>query len=241
MKLYKYYPDNVNSFKSLSVRGLWCHYPDKMNDPADCLGYLDRDIAEKDIKIFKDYFLKSKSNDFTKIKDFSKDKIVDFLNKVRKKNIEKFAFCSLSESFDDILMWSHYASSHSGFVVELDFDESQIDHHFQKVNYTNVLPGLDVNKIAKFLCDEDNSVNCFLEDISLKAEVWGNEKEWRIWRDKPSYFHYERYNIKNVFFGVNSTIETKSIVAKLVGELNKDVLFHFMKFNHNPIKLIYTS
>ncbi|MBK9225064.1 MAG: hypothetical protein IPO23_11460 [Flavobacterium sp.] len=45
--------------------------------------------------------------------------------------------------------------------------------------------------------------------------------------------------LKNIYFGVNASIETKAIVAKLASELNKDVLFHFMEFNKNPIKLIF--
>jgi hypothetical protein len=241
MKLYKYFPDNVNSFKSLSVRGLWCHYPTKMNDPADCLGYLDRDFSVEDIKIFKKYISKSNDADIKRIVNFDDDKIISFFNIQRKKLIEEYAFCSLSETFDDILMWSHYASSHTGFVIEFDFEDSKIDHHFQKINYTDILPKLDITKIAQFMYGKDENLYYFLEDISLKAKVWGSEKEWRIWRSKPCYYHYEGKNIKNIYFGVNTSLETKAIVAKLAGELNKEVLFHFMEFSQNPVKLVFRS
>jgi|TARA_R110002033_G_C3894949_1_gene239252 hypothetical protein len=241
MKLYKYYPDNVNSLKSISVRGLWCHYPNKMNDPADCLSYLDREITKKEIDIFRMAFKDSADEKIRKIYNYSDKLISDFLNIQRKKFIELYTFCSLSETFDDILMWSHYSSSHTGFVIEFEFEEEEIDYHFRKVNYTDFLPKLDVLKIAEFMNGKEENIYCFLEDASLKSMVWSSEKEWRIWRDKPSYYHYKGKNIKNVYFGVNASIETKAIVVKLVRELNKDVLFHFMEFSKNPVRLTYRS
>lgn len=239
MKLYKYFPDNVNSFKSLSVKGLWCHYPEKMNDPADCLSFLDRDFSTDDIKIFKRYISKSNDSDIKNITNFSDDKISSFFNLRRKKLIEKFTFCSLSESYDDILMWSHYATSHTGFVIEFEFQDSEIDHHFQKINYIDNLPKLDIHKIAKFMYGKNENLYYFLEDLSLKSTVWASEKEWRIWRTKPCYFHYEKKNIKKIYFGVKTSPETMSIVAKLAGEINKEVSLHFMEFNINPVKLTF--
>ena len=241
MKLYKYYADSVNSFKSISVRGLWCHYPKKMNDPADSLAFLDREVTPQDTVIFKSYFENHLDPSLKHIFNYSTEQVKNFINLQRKKLLDDFAFCSLSETFDDILMWSHYASSHTGFVVEFEFDESEIDYHFQKINYIDYLPELDISKIGEFMSGKDENLRYFFEDLSLKSTAWTKENEWRIWRSQPCYYHYQGKNIKNVYFGVNSSMETKAIVAKLIGELNKDVLFHFMEFNHNPIKLTYKS
>lgn len=239
MKLYKYYPDNVNSFKSISVNGLWCHYPNKMNDPADCLGYLDREITKEEVEIFRNNFKDCDDPTKRKIYNSPDELISQFINLQRKKFINNYTFCSLSETFDDILMWSHYSSSHTGFVIEFEFEDSEIDYHFQKVIYTDYLPKLDIQKIADFLNGNDDYISCFLEDASLKSTVWASEKEWRIWRDKPCYYIYKGKNIKNVYFGVNASDETKAIIAKLVGELNEDVLFYFMEFSQNPVRLTY--
>ena len=242
MKLFKYYSDSVNSFKSISVKGLWCHFPNKMNDPAECLHILDREFTDEEINLFKKYVAKSNDIDIKRIASFENTQIVDFFNLQRKKFIEKFTFVSLSESFDDILMWSHYASSHSGFVVEFDFDETFMKkHHFQKIHYTDNLPKLEITKIAEFMYGKDDDFDYFFEDVSKKLKVWENEKEWRVWRNKPCYFHYEGTDIKNVYFGINTTIETKALVAKLVAESNKDVIFNFMEFSKNPVKLTFRS
>jgi hypothetical protein len=241
MRLYKYFPDTVNSFKSLSVKGIWCHYPKMMNDPADCLAYLEREITIEEINIFKSYFEKNIHPHLNRIFNFSNDQISEFLNIRRKEFVNRYAFGSFSETFDDILMWSHYASSHTGFVVEFEFEDSKIDHHFQKIIYTDYLPKFDVSKLAEFLIDKDENLDYLLQDLSLKSTAWSSEKEWRIWRSKPSYYHYEAENIKNIYFGVNSNIETKSIVSKLVSEFNKEVLYHFMEFSQNPVKLILKS
>ncbi len=240
MKLFKYCPENLNSIKSLSVNGLWCHYPNKMNDPADCLGYLDRNISKEKVELFKEYIFQAKENRFKYLLEYTDDKIVDYFNYRRRKFIDKYAFCSLSETFDNVLMWSHYASSHTGFVVELHFEDSQVDYHFQKVNYLNELPDLDVVKIAEFLCGKDEYLSYDLEDISYKYSFWSYEKEWRIWRFKPSYYRYRSDNLKRIYFGMNSNIELISIVIKLASEINPDVEFYFMKLDKN-IGLTYTD
>jgi hypothetical protein len=241
MKLYKYYPENINSIKSLSVNGLWCNYPNSMNDPADCLGYIDRLLSKEQIDLFKEKIFNSDNNNFKKLLNFPDDKIVDFFNLRRRKPIEIYTFCSLSETFDNVLMWSHYASAHTGFVIELEFDDKEIDYHFQKVKYVDNLPDIEVDKVADFLLGRDENMSYILEDISYKASFWNYEREWRIWRSNPSYYRYNKNNLKRVFFGFNSNIEMISIVTKLAGDINPDVEFYFMNLDNENLGLKYTE
>lgn len=239
MILYKYYPDNANSYKAISLRGLWCHYPKKMNDPADCLGYLDIDLSKNDIDIFRNAFENNIDPSLSRIFRFSDEQIITFTNLQRKDRINRFTFCSLSEDFLDVLMWSHYASSHTGFVIEFEFPDSEIDHHFQKINYTDYLPKFDAKKLADIMIENPEDMSYFLKDISIKSSAWSSEKEWRIWRSNPCYYHYQGKNVKNVYFGVNCSLETQSIVSKIIGHWNDDALYNFMEFDKNPIKLTF--
>lgn len=241
MMLYKYYSESTNSFKSLSIRGLWCHNPTKMNDPADSLVNVDREFTSLEAKIFRDKFQNHPDPKLSRIYNWNDEQVTLFINMQRKSSLNEYAFCSLSETFDDILMWSHYASSHSGFVIGLKFDDNQIDHHFQKIRYTDYLPKLDIEKFADFvaIADEEKDLNYRLSDFSLKSSVWESEKEWRIWRRLPTYFRYEKHNIKKVFFGANCSDETKMIVLKLADDLNRDIEYHLMEFSYNPVKLIW--
>jgi hypothetical protein len=239
MILYKYYPDNANSYKAISLRGLWCHYPKKMNDPSDCLGYLDIELSKSEISLIKNYFKKNSNPSLSKIFRFSDDQVTNFINLQRRDRINRSTFCSLSEDFTDILMWSHYASSHTGFVIEFEFSDSEIDYHFQKIEYTDQLPKFDAEKFCNAISNDFENVGYFLKDISIKSTAWASEKEWRIWRKEPCYYYYKPENIKNIYFGVNCSLDTKSIVSKIIGDWNNTALYNFMEYDKNPIRLKY--
>ena len=236
MKLYKYFSDNIYAYRSLAVRGLYCHYPKNMNDPFECLGYSERLITDEQINSFREKLNPSIKNN-ERFLNLNNQQLEHFLHNQRKELIKIFAFSSLSENFDDILMWSHYSSAHTGFVLEFEFKEEEFSNNFQKIKYVDELPDFDFNKIADFLNGEDEIVDYLLSDISLKSKSWERETEWRVWRKKPTYYHYEKHNLKNVYFGINTSIETKAIIIKLVSEINNKALFHQMKFSDDPIRL----
>ena len=238
MILYKYFAEHLNSFKSLSMRGIWCHYSKLMNDPAECLAYMNREITHEQIQQFRNCFKDSEDERLRSIYNFCNDQVVSFVNMQRRESINRYAFGSLSKSFDDIRMWSHYASSHSGFVVEFDFES---DHHFQEIVYTDYLPKIDVIKIADHLKGVKDNINYFLKDISVKAMAWQHEQEYRIWRRSPCYYHFDGNNIKSVYFGVNCSLETKAIVGKLIVEINDKVQYYNMELSPNPVRLTFNE
>ncbi|KZN14449.1 hypothetical protein OA79_06210 [Marinomonas sp. TW1] len=92
---------------------------------------------------------------------------------------------SLTESPDNLLMWSHYAEDHQGIVIELDIDQldpfqlfnvahiaTSSDAMFDKVNYRKKRPydgsflATSVQEIAKYY-------------YLTKSDEWMYEKEWR--------------------------------------------------------------
>ena len=61
MILYKYYPCDNYSIRSLAVKGLWCHHATKMNDPFECLWIVDRKFDDKELIEFKDFSRQARS------------------------------------------------------------------------------------------------------------------------------------------------------------------------------------
>ena len=55
--------------------------------------------------------------------------------------VKSSGMCCFTESFDNILMWAHYADNHQGICVAFDTDlmEDQ-DTHFYKMKYQKTLP-----------------------------------------------------------------------------------------------------
>lgn len=237
MILYKYYPCDKYSIASLAVKGLWCHHATKMNDPFECLWTIDRKFDDNLLSDFKDFSRQAKNKTLKDLSSLDNVRLTEFINKVRKESIKKYAFCSLSTNTFDILMWSHYADSHRGITVGFEFDDFHNRKIFQEVNYVDKLGNYDLMSWAKFIDGEDELMVDFLQDISVKSHDWTSEKEWRIWTKEPCYYNYKSHEIKEINFGINCPDETKAIVAKVV-QLHDDIKLFEMETSNDPFKLV---
>jgi len=82
---------------------------------------------------------------------------------------KKIGILSLSEVPDSLLMWSHYAAGHSGFVLGFN-TEHQYFRGLKRVLYRSTRPYLHVNDID------------FESTFFTKSTEWAYEREWRILR-----------------------------------------------------------
>jgi hypothetical protein len=102
---------------------------------------------------------------------------------------ERFGVLCLSEDPTCFTMWSHYADSHRGFVIEFDSENSFF--HQEEAEYGDVLgkvmevgysdvrpdvfwerpPDLGVNEYEQYIVDNF---------LLTKSKVWKTEAEWRM-------------------------------------------------------------
>lgn len=126
---------------------------------------------------------------------------------------------SLTEAPDNLLMWSHYASEHTGFVIGFDEtnkhfnskrSESDEFYHLRKLEYRQHRP--DISLI------EMNSTDVFL----VKSTDWEYESEWRIMRPLD---HADK-KIEQEDFSIHLfSIPADSIVEIIMGcRMDKDVM-----------------
>jgi hypothetical protein len=128
------------------------------------------------------------------------------------------ALC-LSEIPDNLLMWAHYAASHTGFVVEFDghhsyFHEQQAVesdlHHLRRVQYRDTRPSAPLSELDG------------MEMFFVKSAHWSYEREWRILRalqdaslTKPTtpfpvyLFPFPREAVKSVIIGCRALPATE--------------------------------
>lgn len=138
---------------------------------------------------------------------------------------------------DSILMWSHYADYHKGIVLKVKVLR---DRHSTLSDARRVI--YDSNPITFFttqewinecigtgLLDEIKIAN---EYIYHKNEVWGYEKEWRVWREvtekvKPEFTDYDLFpeEIEAVYFGCRTSKEARSRIIKMARDVNSEVVF----------------
>lgn len=208
-----------------------------MNDPFECLWTIERTFVDKVLSEFKEYSRQAKSKTLRDLSTLDNGKLAEFLNKLRRESVRKYAFCSLSEDTFDILMWSHYADSHQGITVGFEFDDISNEKVFQRVNCLEKLGDYDLISWAKFMDGQDELLVDFLTDITVKSKDWEREREWRIWRKEPCYYNYKSHEIKEINFGINCNDETKAIIAKVV-ELHDGIKLFEMETSNNPFKLV---
>ena len=90
---------------------------------------------------------------------------------------QHFGIVSLSETWDNLLMWSHYSSSHRGFVVEVCCNDPiwKKGYGLFSVTYSRERAPVKLSPNPS-TCTNRNEV---IELIRRKYERWEYEKEWR--------------------------------------------------------------
>jgi len=134
------------------------------------------------------------------------------------------AILCVSETHDNLLMWSHYAHNHTGAVVKF-LSLPEVDSPLmlaQPVRYSEHMPRLKFSSLLDFY-DARLTV---LETITLsKSEVWRYEKEWRVittLRDKSlshEILPYAPEEVGAVYLGCKMTPEDRSEIIDITRSL----------------------
>ncbi len=197
--LYKYrsFDKEELQLKFFLDGSLYCSPPIKFNDPFDSFvkvnysSYTDKAIVNKLERIINHLNPNLSENEIKvqakyEFENFDKGRLLD---KDLQRNIlinhitNYIGVYSLSEAKNHILLWSHYAASHTGFVIEFNavFLKNYLVNTYFPLNQKRLL--LKVNYSNKY-----QSVNAFSESYDkelskaflTKAKEWSYEKEWRI-------------------------------------------------------------
>lgn len=171
---------------------------------------------------------------------------LDAYQKIYKEKIKGYGVLSLTSNVDinpllsvcvpekkdprtNILLWSHYAKSHSGFVIEFDAE---------------FIPGLEIRKVEysndrDYLTFEDIDDNNFQKIFYKKSEEWGYEQEYRavlplskaskVIGEKFHLFDFNRKSIRSITFGCAMDEDKKQEIIELI---ESDDEFGVVHFNH---------
>ena len=97
--------------------------------------------------------------------------------------INRVGILCLTEKMDNLLMWAHYSSNHTGFVIEFDekhtfFGQGRELGSLKKVRYSTTRP--EVTMLDPTLSDIELLYK-WIEDIfCVKSKHWEYEQEWRM-------------------------------------------------------------
>lgn len=176
--LYKYQSVTQHSLGSLINGTVWMSTPASFNDPFDCAINLDlKKLKESVIHAME---LVTKANNVPmdeSLRALRPDDEAAYtqLRESLRAQMQEIGVLCLSETPNEILMWSHYAEYHKGFCIEFKIDEtSPLKAMARPVRYTDVYPSLSLKNMS---ADAEES---FIDVcVYTKASQWSYEKEWR--------------------------------------------------------------
>ena len=170
--------------------------------------------------------------------------VTEKIKKIVSENILKRGIWSLSDKKDNILMWSHYAFEHRGFVIGIKTNGNIFKYKEEvlvKVEYFDKL-------WRESLLDYTNDINILKE----KYDLWKYESEWRLitildninrkWikRDNVKGITFIKPNdISEVIFGIRFNKEKRDIyINKLKSNKKyKNLKFYQAEICNNPVSL----
>lgn len=104
----------------------------------------------------------------------------------------KHKVLSLSETYDNILMWTHYANNHTGIVIGVNIEEND-NIYIDKVEYKSKLPEFDSSKE-----NDTNYKKKFAKKVLMtKLLPWKYEQEIRVLSEN----NHVKVKIKEIYFG----------------------------------------
>ncbi len=232
-KIYKYESWNEHSLKNLKNQHLYFSDPRSFNDPFDCsIDFKISEMSDEEFHRIHTHFLETCPDRNEFIKKFGeicsesfKAFIVPVIEEKAKEATDIFfrnrGVTCFSESNNEILMWSHYSKSHTGFCLEFDtkcppFSEAR------NVDYSDEFPKLNPTQI---LIDTDKFDP---QKVSLtKHESWKYEKEWRAFHSTSDILcGYSPEALTAIYFGAKMDSAHCDIIASFINIQNPDTVFY---------------
>lgn len=235
--LYKYRDFNNDFHKRLLFnQELYFSSAAQFNDPFDAslpFKYDESELTEENI--FKKYYsIIRRNNPNLKESEWHelayaeqrKGLIKDgrqqerFEENITKRIHETIGIVSLSSTPDDILMWSHYANSHSGFCIGLDpkFIFMNFGPHLtlQQMIYNHEIP-----RIGLF----DEPETYFYKILCTKSDHWAYEKEYRFTNRNfvNKSLDITRKAIKEVYLGAKMDQKLKLALIPKIMEILPEI------------------
>jgi hypothetical protein len=213
--LYKYRALDKYSLASLTNNTIWLAKPESFNDPFDCAITLDR-------RRYKESILHALvvAMERAKPAGLRREHLQDVWP-VDKEAFERFregiyeamqamGICSFSASANQMLLWSHYADNHKGFVIEYDCSEgTELRELVRKVIYQDEMPSVAATDFSAL-----NRERAFDALWLTKAKCWGYEDEWRVMTDKGNCSFTAPSKMVSIIFGARMPDSDREIITR---------------------------
>ncbi len=109
----------------------------------------------------------------------------------------EYRLVALSETHNNVLMWSYYADSHTGMVVGVEI--TQPDAETLPIDYVD---NLDIDL---------NHPDIAQRVLSKKLKLWQHERERRVFVRQP----FVSVNVRELYFGVGTPRPVRQLITSI--------------------------
>ncbi len=232
---FKYYNLGVNSVDALTNLYVYATHPNQLNDPFDC----NDAIVTFSSKVSIEHLCGNNKALADSVFESYGDGAYEWASKIHRTILyRKLGILSLTETWDNLLLWSHY-SKNDGFCIEFDTVKFPFNSYGPfPINYCTKIEKIDVDKGGHL---------AMLVQTNQKSDKWSYENEWRLLISNPAGFDMmsygdeaEQYNsidnhnrrfkyplsaIKSITFGFNFFEKSKIIIGNEI---------EYKAVNHTP-------
>jgi hypothetical protein len=180
---------------------------------------------------------KAKKKYHTYDKNQLEKEINETIQKGLDKSIDQFRILCLSENYGDILMWSHYANGHRGFVLQ--FDTGYVKESFGQCQFSKVFYPPE----GSYPSIKDYNEHCKTAMFLIaKSSQWKYEQEWRILKqveteeereEEHKLYLFKKGLITGIILGCRMTSKDKQIVSNWRIKYQPEIKLYEAIKNHN--------
>jgi len=249
--LYQYQELKDEYLGTIYDKKLFLSNPNNFNDPFDCWGAIDinavlqlesEELARFLFKFGKGNYSVNSILEVNKNAPKQLQQLISGFDKHMNKVIGEYLNCScFTSSWDNELMWSHYADKHRGICVGFDISnwKSFEGYQFGPVQYKNQKP---INLLELF----NNDLSKFTQKtahqlILTKNPDWHYEKEWRLVTPKLANNKIPLNNlglsVKEIIFGFAISLESAMEQKRLFVDKGINIDFYKIKLSDNISRL----
>jgi len=247
--IYKYFRFNEDFKSSLINKYIWFSSKDKLNDPFEFnfkfpdngkeISSYTNNLVRAILKTIKYKTLNKKGH--LSIREVYKlfHEEPSLVHKFLKKDLELNDFkrrgiCCFSEVSDEILLWSHYADSHKGIVVEFNtsklttsIGEKNPDKKniaWGRVNYVDEFPEIRLGNIP----EEEVHIE-LAKQFWTKLNNWKYEKEFRIVSTIKGKVNFDTSSITKIILGCKVSKKNVEYISEFMNGIETSSNFEIIK------------
>jgi len=218
-------------------------FPFNFNDPYDCHFESEIDFKGIDRDVFNKVFnQKINSKDWKVLKNRLKQNLQEnMLEGVMDEFRKQYTVTCFNNAPLNILMWSHYAKNHEGFMVEFRFPKKQLESIPMPVIYTENYPIVSLPwNLVEFLNGASNQYEILKKIFLNKSTDWGYENEYRLIAEKE-FIDFPYQIISSVILGTKVKDKSEKKIKEVINKFNKnnntDIQIYRSKLMYKKYKL----